>query len=146
MNNNIDLEKAQALLCDGYTCVLCKAGKVYTSQETGIRPMVSFLSDGVDLKGFSAADKIVGKAAAMLFVLAGVVSVYAPVMSAAAVEYFRRNHVQYAYDELTDAIINRQGNGLCPMEQAVHDLNDPAAAFLAVKLALRALSGRKERS
>ncbi len=38
---------------------------------------MEWLGSGMDFRGCAAADKIVGKASAMLFVLAGVKAVYA---------------------------------------------------------------------
>lgn len=95
--------------------------------------MVHFLEQAVPLQGFSAADKVVGKAAALLFVRSGVRAVYAPVMSRQAVSVLSRNGIQAVYDTITEAILNRQGNGLCPMEAAVQGIEEPEAAFTAVR-------------
>lgn len=43
--------------------------------------MMRFIAEGRDLSGCSAADVIVGKASAMLFVKAGINEVYGKVMS-----------------------------------------------------------------
>lgn len=129
-----DLENAKSRLKrDGCTCVLCKGDTVHTSHQKGISPMVDLLDSGTDLRGFAAADKIVGKAAAMLFVLAGISVLHAEVLSRTAAAVLEKYNIPYTYGILTDAIINRKGSGLCPMEEAVADIEDPAAAFLAVK-------------
>ena len=75
-----DLELAQRNLA-GHTICLCKDGKLLTSDKRGISPMMDFIEEGRDVTGYSVADKIVGKAAAFLFVLAGVKEVYAEVVS-----------------------------------------------------------------
>ncbi len=140
MNN---LKKAKELLKDSqYTCVLCKDDTIYTSTLKGISPMVEFLRNGINLKGFSAADKIVGKAAAMLFSLAEVKEVYAEVLSKSAAEYLSDRNIAFSYDTLTDKIINRKGDGICPMEKTVADLTDEMSAFEAIKNKLNEL--RKE--
>lgn len=140
MNN---LKKAKELLKDSqYTCVLCKYDTIYTSTLKGISPMVEFLRNGINLKGFSAADKIVGKAAAMLFSLAEVKEVYAEVLSKSAAEYLSDRNIAFSYDTLTDKIINRKGDGICPMEKTVADLTDEKSAFEAIKNKLNEL--RKE--
>lgn len=140
MNN---LKKAKELLKNGqYTCVLCKGNVIYTSTLKGISPMVGFLGDDIDLNGFSAADKIVGKAAAMLFSLAGVKEVYAEVLSKSAAEYLSDRNIAFSYGTLTDKIINRKGDDICPMEKTVADLTDEKSAFEAVKNKLNKL--RKE--
>jgi len=101
--------------------------------------MLEFIDSGADLKGFSAADKIAGKAAAMLFALAGVKEVYACIMSEQAVEVFLKYGVLYSCDTLVPTIVNRAGTGLCPMEQAVKDIEEPSDALDAIKRALEFL-------
>lgn len=129
-----DIEKAKELLQQGkYTCVLCKGDTVYTSTFQGVAPMVEWLGSGADLRGYSAADKIVGKASAMLFVLAGVKEVYAPVMSEGAINTLSHHGIRCLCDTRTDGIINRTGTGSCPMEQAVRNIQEPSAAFEAIK-------------
>lgn len=140
MNN---LDKARTLLADGeYTCVLCKENTIHTSTLRGIAPMIEFLEKGIDLKGFSVADKIVGKAAAMLFSLADVKEVYAEVLSVTAAEYLSSCNIDFTYGTLTDKIINRKGDGICPMEQTVADITNEQEAFKAIKNKLNKL--RKE--
>lgn len=129
-----DIEKAKKLLSGGnFTCVLCKGDTSYTSTGKGVSPMLTFLENGTELRGFSAADKIVGKAAAMLFVCAGVTEVFAEVMSKAAVNYLNERGITCSYGVLTDKIINRKGDGLCPMELAVMDIEDEKLGFSAIK-------------
>lgn len=141
-----DIEKAKSILeKESKTCVLCRGEKVYASEKTGIAPMVDFISEGVDLRGFSAADKIVGRAAALLFVLAEVSEVYAEVMSAGGAEVLGQHGIPRSWGELTNAIVNRAGTGPCPMEDAVKDLSDPGAALEAIRARQRQLAGGRER-
>jgi len=138
-----DIERAKACFETGeYTCVLCRDDAVFTSTLSGISPMIEYLKSGTDLRGFSAADKIVGKAAAMLFVLSEVKEVYASVMSRQAEDLFKRFNIKCACETLVDKIINRTGTGLCPMEEAVKDIEEPQAAFEAIKHTLETLKNR----
>ncbi len=127
MNNLIKILKE-----NNYTCVVSNGDKLYTSSLKGISPMLDFISEGIDLKGFSVADTIVGKAAAMLFAYAGIVEVYGEVMSTAAVEIFQKYGIKYTYSTLTEKIINRKGDGICPMEETVKDVEDLETAFKLV--------------
>lgn len=136
-----DLEKAKTILSDtASTCVLCLGETIYTSQKQGIAPMLDFLAAGTVLRHFSAADKIIGKAAAMLFALAGVDGVYGEIMSKEAVPIFKRYNIDYSYSVLTDRIINRSGDGICPMEQAVENIDEPSLAEKAIRGKLKELS------
>lgn len=127
---------------DKYTCVLCKNDAIITSTESGIKPLMMWVKSGDDYKGFSAADKIVGKAAAFLYVLLGVNEVYADVMSEKAVSVFESYNIKYSYDTLTKKIINRKGTGPCPMEEAAKNANDPKEAFELLKEKLKALKNK----
>lgn len=138
MNSNLNKAK-ELLLGDGYTCVLCKDGIVYTSNERGVKPLLKWIESGTDLKDFSAADKVVGKATAMLYVLAEVKEVYAPVMSRGAVQVFEEYKITFFCDETAQAIINRKGDGFCPMETAVKDISSPEKAIVAIKEKLKTL-------
>ncbi len=139
MNN---LEKAKDILKNqNKTCVLCNGSTVYTSEKNGISPMLEFLNDKTELKGFSAADKIIGKAAALLFVKSGVTEVFGEVMSRAAVLVLSENGIKYSYDMLTEIIINRSGDGICPMEKTVEDIDNPDEADAALREKLHQLSG-----
>ena len=127
-----DLNKAKILL-PSHTCVLCKGEQVYTSNKPGISPMLDWLDDGVKLQGFSAADKIVGKAAALLFVLSGIRAVHAQVLSTPGKAVLQQHGIFCTLDTEAAYIINRTGDGPCPMEQTVEHIVDPATAFEALK-------------
>lgn len=129
---NPDLTKAKALLAKGHTCVLCKGEDTVFSDKAGIAPMLGFLAEGLELKGYSAADKIVGKAAAFLFVLAGVKTLHANVLSKEALPVLNEHDVTVTYDQLVEGIINREGTGSCPMELTVREFSDPTQAHAAL--------------
>ena len=141
---NQDLIRAKCLLQEQeYTCVVCCGERIFFSEQKGINPVVRLLTDGGDFRGGAAADRIVGKAAALLFSLAGVVSVYGEVMSRAAVRVLADHGIDYSYATLTDYIVNRSGDGVCPMECAVKEIDEPAVAFEAVCRTLQALRAQK---
>lgn len=129
-----DLERAKALLkaTPSLTCVLCRGETLYQSEKKGVAPMMGFWADGIDLGGFSAADRVVGRAAAFLFVAAGVRELYTEVLSEGALQVLDAYGIPVTYGTLTPYIINRRGDGMCPMESAVKDLNDPNEARTAI--------------
>ena len=137
-----ELVKAEKILKEGaYTCVLIKGDMVHTCTERGIKPLLRFLNENIDLRGFVAADKVVGKAAAYLYVLLEVEAVYAKVISRSAVETLEKQGVAVYYDEQTDAIRNRTNTGFCPMEMCVMEIESPDEALLAIREMLRELAG-----
>lgn len=136
-----DLIKAIDILNSGqYTCVLCRENIIYTSTERGVKPLLDWLDSGINLNGFSAADKVVGKAAAFLYILLGVKEVYAPVMSSDAIKLLIRNGILSECETKVNFIINRTGMGVCPIEQEVKNICDPHQALCAIKKRVITLS------
>jgi len=39
------------------------------------------------------------------------------------------------------AVVNRKGDGICPMEEAVEGIDDPSAAIAAIKEKLQVMTG-----
>ncbi len=139
-----DLENAwSALVQEGCTCVLCKGDVYYKSTRRGVAPLMGWLEEGLEVQGFSAADKVVGRATAMLYCLLGVSAVRANVISDGAVEIFQQNHIPVFWNQRVSAIQNRAGDGLCPMEQATRDICDPAQAPDAIRAALARLTNSR---
>lgn len=103
-----------------------------TERGRGIGPILKLHDEG-ELKGAYVVDKIVGKAAAMIMTHGGVQGCYGVTMSRAAKEWLGAHGVEVACGKLVDVIINREGNGLCPMEQTVQNINDEAEAIEAVR-------------
>lgn len=130
----IDLLRAKSLLySDNYTCVLCRGDVTYTSSCRGIKPLREWFEGGYNLLGFTAADKVVGKASAFIYVLMEVKAVYAHVIGRAALEVLTYYGITVEYDELVDNIRNRRGDGICPFEEAVLDV-DVTAPHIAYKV------------
>lgn len=135
-----DLEKARDLLVrDGYTCVLYKDGNVYGSRLRGVQPLLELLDGEICLKGFAAADKVVGKATAMLYCLLEVEAVYGQVMSIAAARILQSQGIQAVWGTQVKAIRNRSGDGVCPMEAATRHTEDPQEALLCIRETLARL-------
>ena len=135
-----DFERAVRRLGEGdVTCVLCRGGDMVTDTRRGVAPLLALLDSGRDYSGYAAADKVVGKAAAFLYLRLGVQAVYAPVMSVPAEAVLTAHGVEVVCDRRPAAIRNRAGDGFCPMEQAVWDITDPAEAETAVRRKLAQL-------
>ncbi|MBR5315411.1 MAG: DUF1893 domain-containing protein [Firmicutes bacterium] len=134
--------RTKKALFDGeYTCTIAKDDQFYTTKHRGVKPLLDWLDAGIDLEGAVAADKVVGKAAAYLYVLLKVGFVYASVISKPALEVFERYGIEVEYDTLVDAIENRTKTGFCPMETAVWDVNEPDSVPGLLKETLKKLMG-----
>jgi hypothetical protein len=118
------IDEMKSLLAAGRSIVTAKSGVItHFADGAGIAPALDALDKG-RLGGALVADRIVGRAAAAIFVLGKVKKVYAGVISAGAAEFLAAAGVETEFGEKTPAIINRKGDGPCPMETAVKDLQD----------------------
>lgn len=143
MDNNLD--KAKRLL-DSKNVTLALVGAreyAYISDLRGIAPMANFISEEKNLEGFCAADRVVGKAAAMLFILAKIKEVYAQVITHEAANLLISHGITVSYETIVDKIRNRAGTDICPMEKCVRDISDPREAFETIKDTLDRLSAGK---
>lgn len=139
-----DLIKAEEILkADGCGLVFVGDGKIIKRNGRGIAPLLEIVESGENLKGFCVADKIVGKAAALLYAYAGVAAVYGEIMSVAAEHVFNEHGIVYRYGVKTEKIINRTGDGLCPMESEAESISAPQEAVKALRKKVDSLRGVK---
>ena len=118
MNNALNIAK-QKMLDGKYTCVVLIDNDEYTSYERGVKPLLSLLQMRRSFVGAVAADKCVGAGAAHLYVLLGVRTVWANFISISAIQILQNNGIDVFFDQSVPNIINRKGNGICPVEEAV---------------------------
>ena len=135
-----DLQTAVMNLGEHSVC-LCKNGEWFTADGRGIAPVLELMAERGDLSGHSAADIIVGKAAAMLFVKAGITAVHGRVMSEAGRKYLEERGIPCTWDALTERIINRDGTDVCPMEKTVADIEDAELGYRALRAKVREMRG-----
>lgn len=136
----MSLEQAKSsLITSASTIAVVSNGEVFTSQERGVKPLLRLLTEKKGfLKGASVADKVIGKAAALLMVLGEIKEVHTHIISEPAIQVFENHNIIFYYDEKVTRIVNRIGDGLCPMESLCLDIDDPKEAFLAIKNKLSA--------
>ena len=135
-------DQAYAMLSQGeYTCVLSDGQHTYTSHQRGVRPLLELLDRKTAMRGFCAADKVVGRAAAMIYCLMGIRALRAGVISEGALSVLHRHGIETSYERLVPGIRNRTDTGPCPMEQATAGIDDPQEALGAIRQKLAQLSG-----
>ena len=127
----------------GCTCVLRKGEAVCFSFEHGVKPLLKWIDEGKDFSGCGAADQVIGKAAALLYICLGVKDLYGQVISESALSVLTEHGVTCTYGEKVPYIINRKKNGMCPMEQTVLAISDPAEAVEALKNKVRSMTAEK---
>ena len=141
MNNEV--LKARQMLEEGnYTCVVLKDGEEYTSHERGVKPLIDLLDSGRSYVGAIAADKTVGAGAAHLYVLLGVSALWTNVVSESAKAILDAAGITLTFGECVPHIINRRGDGICPIETAVRDARTSAEAYTLILAALERLRAK----
>lgn len=123
----------------GYTCVLTDGTTFFTSTHRGVKPLVQFLEMRNTPENLYASDKVVGRATAYLYVLLKIQALYAKVISAPAMAVLREHGIAVSYESLVPNIINRNGDGICPFEEAVMGIGDPETAHAAILKKMEAL-------
>lgn len=122
-----NLNRAKQLLQEGAALAIVNGGGELTFNERGIKTLLSLQSGS--LAGAFVADKVVGKAAAMMMVRGGAIEVYAEIISEPALEVFKNHKTVCLYREVVPNIINRDKTGICPMEMAVLGVDDVERAY-----------------
>ncbi|MGL4853577.1 MAG: DUF1893 domain-containing protein [Phocaeicola sp.] len=128
-----------------YSCVVENGERVQTFTRRGVIDLYELLNQQPEwLKGARLADKIVGKAAAALMILGGVKVVHAELISIPAIELLQANRVEITFAKSVPYIINRSGDGWCPMEQLALNVHSPQEIYPLVDSFLqRVMFGNK---
>ncbi len=143
----LDLKLAEERL---YTCeltlVIVKNGEVFF--ETDSHRISGFIKAieqlGPQLREASVADRVAGKALALLCVYAGVRDIYAEVLSRKAQAVFEKNHISMEWRHLVDNVLDLNKSGVCPFEQVAAGLSDPAESFEVFKALLEKMRACKQ--
>lgn len=131
--NDILLNLKESLSSENFTIVIRKDDKFFSSYERGVKPLIHLIDNDLSfLENSSVADKVIGKAAALLMVLGKIKEVHTIVISEPAIEVFKKFNIAFHFDKKVKNIINRQGDGLCPMERLCLDIEDPKEAFIII--------------
>jgi hypothetical protein len=134
-----DLEVAKKRLYDKQlTLVIAKNGQVlFQTDSHRISGFIGAIDKfNAQLNDASVADRVAGKALALLCVYAGIHEVYAEVLSRKAKAVFEENKVAVEWKELVDNVLNLDKTDVCPFEKAAAGISDPRDSYGAFKALL----------
>ncbi|MDD3656105.1 MAG: DUF1893 domain-containing protein [Atribacterota bacterium] len=132
MTNMDDLNKAKEILQkEKYTFVLIKRGKlIKTSYKKGVLPLLEVINgDDQVLNKAIIADKVIGRAAALLVANYQVKAVYAGTISENAREILDNNSVFYQFGQCVPYIKNRNQTDQCPLEKLTSSISSSDSAY-----------------
>jgi hypothetical protein len=140
------LETAKNVLYEKkLTLVIVKNGEVLF--ETRSHRISGFLGAieqfGEKLEGASLADRVAGKAIALLCVYVRIKEVYAAVLSKKAKIVFEQNGIRHEWRELVENVLDLNKSGVCPFEKAAAGISDPREAYRAFKALQESLKACK---
>jgi hypothetical protein len=139
-----DLETAKTQLTqEQLTLIIVKNGK--TLFETQSHRISGFLTAietlGKKLERASVADKVVGKAVALLCAYAEIKAVYAETLSMNARDVLEKAGIACEWKQLVDNILDTSKSDVCPFEKEAAKITNPEDAyekFKALQQKLRA--------
>ena len=131
-----DLQLAKLRLKEeNLNLVIAKKGHIIF--ETKSHGIVGFLKAieklSKELLGSSVADRIVGRAAAMLCAYSRVVSVFAVTISEEGIKVLEDNNVFYQFEKRVPNILNNKRTDVCPFEKITANLSSPKEAYKKLK-------------
>jgi hypothetical protein len=132
--NDLDIARNN-LRRKGLTLAIVKNGEALF--ETRSHRISGFLSAvenlGDQLESASLADKVAGKAVALLCVYAGISAVYAETLSCKAKVVLEKNGIHTEWKELIDNVLDLNRSDVCPFEKTAEKISAPKDAFKAFK-------------
>ena len=141
------MERLMEILRSGNHSLVVAGSEIRTFDGRGIADLYRLFTLEPDfLAGASVADKVVGKGAAALMVLGGVKEVYTDVASSAALTLLRNGGVATRCDLEVPHIINRKGDGICPVEQLCLDCATAAECLPRIEQFMQQLKQQNDAS
>lgn len=132
--SNLEIAK-QTLKKKNLTLAIAKNGKIiFQSNSHGVVSLFEAIEQlGSNLEGAAVADKIVGKAVALLCVYSRVNAVFASTLSLEGKNTLKRNGIKYQYEALVPKILDRTRKDICPFERLSLNLENPTEAYFKLK-------------
>ena len=132
---DLALAKKRLLSERSLTLSIVKNGEIiFENYSRGISGFLRAIEKfGNKLEGASVADRVVGKAIALLCIYAKVRSVYAITLSKRAKAAFEKNMVYHEWDNLVENIMNANKADKCPFEKLATEISNPREAYKRLK-------------
>lgn len=130
------VKEAMSLFDAGKAAVLVVKDGVFKVSENGrgIAPLLEIFDKSQEtLQDSWVIDKVIGRAAAAICVVAGVKRVHAAMIGADAGVFLKEHGIPCTAGKTVPRILNRQLSGPCPLELSVEGLSDPMKMLEAIR-------------
>lgn len=127
------------MLQSDLSLIVVKDGKILTKKKgLGIKPFLEAIEELKErMYGSTVADRILGKASALLCVYAKISNVYSPQSTKTALAVLIRAGIPGHTDMLIEHIKNKTGDDICPFEKMLLDIDSPEVAYNILKNAIK---------
>ena len=142
-----DLEIAEnELKTKGLTLVIVKKGElIFKTKDHKIAGFLSAIEKfGRSLEDSSIADRVVGKAIALLCVYAKVKAIYAVVISTKAKKVLEQNQISHEWTSIVNEILDSETNQVCPFEMKAISMSDTEYTYFELRNLLNSLKDCKQ--
>lgn len=127
-----DIEIAKKTLKEkNLTLTIAKNGRIiFESRDHGIIGLINAIEKlREELNESSIADKIMGKAAALLAIYMKAKTIYTAIISRQGLKTLMENNIEVEYDEIVEAIMDKTGRNICPFELKAQEIQKPEEAY-----------------
>lgn len=123
------------------TCIILKDNDIiYESSDRGVKPLLDFLDGNNKKTNLVLVDRIIGKGAAILADIIGISEIYTPIISIQALEYIENySDIKVHFDKKVPYIINRNRDGMCPVESSLDGIHNKDEALSTILKTLEKL-------
>ncbi len=141
----LDVELAKFRLKEkDFNLVIAKVGQIiFETKLHGIGGLLQAIEKlDKELVGSSVADKVVGRAAAMLCIYSQVAHVFANILSKEGKRVFEKNNVPYEYERLVPNILNYNRHDVCPFEKLAIKIKNPEETYRELRTLQKTLAAK----
>jgi hypothetical protein len=133
--NDLEIAKTELYQKDLTLAIIKNGQAIFETKSNRISGFLDAIENLQDhLEGASLADRVAGRAIALLCVYAKIKEVYAQVLSKNAQETFKQNKIPCHSDEIVDNILNTNKTHICPFEKAAEGISNPQKAYEKFKM------------
>ncbi len=141
---DLDIAKTE-LYEENLTLAIVKNGELLYATKSH---RISGFLDAIDkcqnrLESASLADRVAGKALALLCAHAKIRHVYAALISRKAQAVFKTYGITVQWHDVVDNILDSSKTGMCPFEKAAAEISDPEKAYRTFRELLRNMKACK---
>lgn len=124
----------ETLIQQHLSLVVARSGEViFTSKASGVIGLLQAIkSRGSKLARAAVADRVIGKAAALLCVYSQVSDVYAVVLSEPGKQVLEKSRIPTEYQSLVPNILDRNRTGVCPFEKLTENIESSEQAYQVI--------------